>query len=121
MGYLWALRKTSQKPEDRSGVWRFRELLPFVHDSSKIVTLEEGNTPLIAALESARYVGLPRLFIKHQGFNPTGSFKDPGMTSAITQAMILEMRAVACASTGNTSASEAAYAKSSSATNGLVI
>lgn len=108
---LWALRRTSQRPEDRSGVWRFREMLPFVDDPSQIITLEEGNTPLIEAPESASYVGLPRLFIKHQGFNPTGSFKDPGMSAATTQAKILEMRAVACASTGNTSASEAAYAR----------
>lgn len=108
---LWALRRTSRKPEDISGVWRFRELLAFVEDPSVVVTLGEGNTPLLEAPVSADYVGLPRLLIKHQGFNPTGSFKDPGMSAATTQAKILEMKAVACASTGNTSASEAAYAR----------
>lgn len=108
---LWSLRRTSQKPEDRSGVWRFRELLPFIDDPSKVVTLGEGNTPLLEAPRCAEYTGLRRLLVKHQGFNPTGSFKDPGMSAATTQAKILEMRAVACASTGNTSASAAAYAR----------
>lgn len=107
---VWALRRTSQKPYDRSGVWRFRELL-WVKDQEKITTLNEGNTPLLEAFESAKYVGLRRLRFKHQGWNPTGSFKDPGMSAAITQAKILGMKAVACSSTGNTSASEAAYAK----------
>ena len=108
---IWALRRTSQKPEDRSGVWRFRELLPYIDDPSKVVTLGEGNTPLLEAPECAKYVGLRSLRFKHQGWNPTGSFKDPGMSAATTQAKILGMRAVACASTGNTSASEAAYAR----------
>ncbi len=108
---LWALRRTSRKPEDRSGVWRFREFLPFADDPSKIITLGEGNTPLLEASGSAAYAGLRSLLVKHQGFNPTGSFKDPGMSAAVTQAKILEMRAVACASTGNTSAAAAAYAR----------
>lgn len=108
---VWALRRTSNDPTDRSGVWRFRELLPFCDDPEKVVTMEEGNTPLLEAPGCAEYVGLPRLLVKHQGWNPTGSFKDPGMSTVITQAKILGMRAVACSSTGNTSASEAAYAK----------
>lgn len=108
---VWALRRTSQRPEDRSGVFRFRDLVPFIDNPSQIVTLGEGNTPLLEAPESAGYVGLPHLLIKHQGWNPTGSFKDPGMAAATTQAKILGMRALACASTGNTSASEAAYAR----------
>lgn len=108
---VWALRRTSVNPPDRSGVWRFRELLPFCDDPEKVVTMGEGNTPLLEAPECASYVGLPRLRIKHQGWNPTGSFKDPGMSAVMTQARILGMRAVACSSTGNTSASEAAYAR----------
>lgn len=108
---LWVLRKTSTKPFDRSGVWRFREIFPFCDDPKNVVTMEEGNTPLLEAPLCADYVGLPRLKIKHQGWNPTGSFKDPGMSAVMTQARILGMRAVACSSTGNTSASEAAYAK----------
>lgn len=103
-------RKTSQDPLDRSGVWRFRELLPFVNDPSKIVTLAEGNTPIYEAPRSAEYAGLDRLRFKHQGMNPTGSFKDNGMTTGVTQAVALGAQAVACASTGNTSASMAAYA-----------
>lgn len=108
---LWLLRRLSEKPEDRSGVWRFRELLPFIDSPENIVTLGEGNTPLLEAPVCAGYIGLPRLLIKHQGFNPTGSFKDPGMSAAISQAKAMEMKAVACASTGNTSASMAAYAE----------
>jgi threonine synthase len=95
---------------ERSGVWRFREFLPFVKDASQIVTLNEGNTPLYDAPRSADYAGLEQLRFKHQGMNPTGSFKDNGMTTGVTQAVGLGATAVACASTGNTSASMAAYA-----------
>jgi len=102
-------RKTSPDALDRSGVWRFRELLPFV-DFSKVVTLSEGNTPIYNAPRSAGYAGLDALRFKHQGLNPTGSFKDNGMTTGVTQAVALGAPAVACASTGNTSASMAAYA-----------
>lgn len=108
---VWALRRTSNDPTDRSGVWRFRELLPFCDDPEKVVTMEEGDTPLLKAPGCAEYVGLPNLLVKHQGWNPTGSFKDPGMSAAITQARILGMKVVACSSTGNTSAAEAAYAR----------
>jgi threonine synthase len=104
------MRKTSQDRLDGSGVWRFRELLPFVNDLSKVVTLGEGNTPIYEARWSPEYAELDELRFKHQGMNPTGSFKDHGMTTGVTQAVALGAPAVACASTGNTSASMAAYA-----------
>lgn len=107
---LFLTRKSSSIALDRSGVWRFRELLPFVSDASQVVTLGEGNTPLYDAPRAARYAGLDSLRLKHQGMNPTGSFKDNGMTTGLTQARALGATAVACASTGNTSASMAAYA-----------
>ncbi|MCX7605296.1 MAG: threonine synthase [Bryobacteraceae bacterium] len=105
----WRERRLSDAPEDRSGVWRFRELLPF-DDMRHIVTLAEGNTALLEAPRAARYAGLDALLFKHQGFNPTGSFKDNGMTVGASQALRLGMKTVACVSTGNTSASMAAYA-----------
>lgn len=103
-------RKTVAADLERSGVWRFRELLPFVSDLANVVTLAEGNTPIYDAPRSADYAGLDALRFKHQGMNPTGSFKDNGMTAGVTQAAALKATAVACASTGNTSASMAAYA-----------
>ncbi len=106
----WRRRRGSEKLIDRSGVWRFRELLPFYEHESQLITYPEGNTPLLDAPRSAAYAGVGRIRFKHLGFNPTGSFKDYGMVSGVTQAKILGMRAVACASTGNTSASMAAYA-----------
>ncbi len=106
---VWTKRLASFEPNDRSGVWRYRELLPFAADAP-IVTLAEGNTPLYDAPVAAAYCGLEALTLKHQGCNPTGSFKDTGMTTAVTQAVILGARTVVCASTGNTAASLAAYA-----------
>jgi threonine synthase len=106
---LWTSRLASFDPRDRSGVWRYRELLPFAADAP-VVTLAEGNTPLYDAPVSAAYCGLDALTLKHQGCNPTGSFKDTGMTTAVTQALILGAGTVVCASTGNTAASLAAYA-----------
>jgi threonine synthase len=103
-------RMTSHNPEDRSGVWRFRELLPFWTDLQRIVTLQEGNTPLYDTPQSARYAGIRHLQLKHLGFNPTGAFQDYGMSAAMTQAHHHNVQWVACASTGNTSASMAAYA-----------
>ena len=100
---------TSGELRDRSGVWRFREVLPFVPDVDP-VSLNEGNTPLYKAPRSAAYCEIDSLQLKHQGLNPTGSFKDTGMTVAVTQACVLGARLVACASTGNTAASLAAYA-----------
>jgi threonine synthase len=106
----WRERRMCNAPLDQSGVWRYRELLPFDGDSRRAVTLREGNTPLLDAPRAAKYGGLDRLVFKHQGFNPTGSFKDNGMTCGATQAVRLGMKRVACVSTGNTSASMAAYA-----------
>lgn len=105
----WANRRLSYDVKDRSGVWRFRELLPFL-ENSPVVSLEEGNTPLYGARRAAAYCGLDHVYLKHQGANPTGSFKDTGMTTAVTQALQLGKRLVICASTGNTAASLAAYA-----------
>jgi threonine synthase len=107
---LWTGRLASMDARDRSGVWRYRELLPFA-GTVAIVTLAEGNTPLYEAPRATEYCGLREtLRLKHQGCNPTGSFKDTGMTTAVTQARILGARTVVCASTGNTAASLAAYA-----------
>jgi threonine synthase len=103
-------RRASNAPLDTSGVWRYREMFPFLEDYSRVVTLREGDTPLLNAPLAAAYGGLDRLTFKHQGFNPTGSFKDNGMTCGTAQAVRLGMRRVACVSTGNTSASMAAYA-----------
>jgi len=105
----WAARSASHDPIDGSGVWRYRELLPF-DEPIPFVTLFEGNTPLYHGPRSARYCALDDLRLKHQGCNPTGSFKDTGMSAAITQAVVLGAKTAVCASTGNTSASLAAYA-----------
>src|SRR5579859_4978862 len=107
---VWRTRRTCNLPPDQSGVWRYREIIPFLENLDSVVTLREGNTPLLAAPKAAEYGGLDRLVFKHQGFNPTGSFKDNGMTCGVAQARRLGIRRVACVSTGNTSASMAAYA-----------
>ena len=107
---LFRERRLSHAPLDTSGVWRYRELFPFLNDHGHVVTLREGNTPLLDAPLAAQYGGLDRITFKHQGFNPTGSFKDNGMTCGASQARRLGMKRVACVSTGNTSASMAAYA-----------
>ncbi len=106
----WRERKLSGRAEDASGVWRFRELLPQLAESQPIITLREGNTPLFELPRCARSAGVERLLAKHQGMNPSGSFKDTGMTVAISVARQQGFSWVACASTGNTSASMAAYA-----------
>ena len=97
--------------EARSGVWRFRKLLPAIADEV-IVTRNEGNTPLYWEQRLADYAGLGsgQFGLKHEGHNPTGSFKDRGMTVAVSHAMAAGARVVACASTGNTSASLGSYA-----------
>ncbi len=105
----WRERRGSLDVRDRSGVWRFREFLPFA-DDDPVVSLEEGNTQVYEAARCAAYCGLDELRLKHQGNNPTGSFKDTGMTVAVTQAKKLGVKRVVCASTGNTAASLAAYA-----------
>src|SRR5215471_15491050 len=106
----WKSRKLSSHAADLSGIWRFRDLLPMLEKPEEAVTLREGNTPIYELPQCARITGVPRLFAKHQGMNPTGSFKDAGMTVAATFARRSGFRWVACASTGNTSASMAAYA-----------
>jgi threonine synthase len=107
---VWRQRRLSQSAVDLSGVWRFRDMLPALDSDDQAITLREGNTPLYELPQCARITGVPRLFAKHQGMNPTGSFKDAGMTVAATFARLAGFRWVACASTGNTSASMAAYA-----------
>ncbi len=102
-------RLASKHPLDRSGVWRFREyVLPLAPEH--IVSRPEGNTNLYDVPRVARYAGVDRLRLKHEGENPTASFKDRGMTAGISVARRLGMDRVACASTGNTSASMASYA-----------
>lgn len=102
-------RLGSRVPWQRSGVWRFRELiLPL--DPAHIVTKPEGNTNLYDVPQVASYVGADKLWLKHEGENPSGSFKDRGMTAGISMARRLGMDRVAVASTGNTSASVASYA-----------
>ena len=90
-------------------VWRYRELLPIKREDMKI-SLGEGGTSLNRCIRLSRDLGLRNLFVKNEGENPTGSFKDRGMTIGVTKALEMGMRKVACASTGNTSASLAAYA-----------
>jgi len=106
---IWRQRRSSDAPLDLSGVWRFRELMPAPQSEDHVVTLREGNTPLYELPRSSCITGIARLYAKHQGMNPTGSFKDAGMTVAATFAKQAGYRWVACASTGNTSASMAAY------------
>ncbi len=91
-----------------SGVWRFREIV--LPSAESVVSYPEGNTPLLHRVALDRWAGVDHLLLKHEGHNPTGSFKDRGMTVGVTQALRIGARAVACASTGNTSASLAAYA-----------
>ena len=104
----FAERRGTLAGRDASGVWRYRELLAVRADD--VITFPEGNTPLMHGGRAAHWAGCPTLRVKHEGLNPTGSFKDRGMTVGITQARRVGARAVACASTGNTAASLAAYA-----------
>jgi len=88
-------------------VWRYKELLPVRIEP---VTLQEGGTPLYHLKKLGEEMGIPHLYAKHEGMNPSGSFKDRGMTVGVSMALQLGKRSVACASTGNTSASLAVYA-----------
>jgi threonine synthase len=108
--WLWRERRSSAEGLDQSGVWRFRELLPILDNFGNAVSLREGNTPLYRLPRAAKALGIDQLYAKHQGMNPTGSFKDTGMTAALSVARERRFEWVACASTGNTSASMAAYA-----------
>jgi threonine synthase len=91
------------------GVWKYRVLLPF-DEETKPITINEGNTPLYRCDRLAKSIGITDLWVKHEGLNPSGSFKDRGMTVGVTKAMELGVKGVACASTGNTSASLAIFA-----------
>jgi threonine synthase len=108
--WLWRERRCSAEALDHSGVWRFRELLPILESFGNAVTLREGNTPLYHLPRASKALGIDQLYAKHQGMNPTGSFKDTGMTTALSVARERGFEWVACASTGNTSAAMAAYA-----------
>ena len=110
-GRRWATRN---HPLDHSGVWRFRELLPFAPDEA-IVTVGEGQTPLRRSDRVGKYCGMApgHFFLQYEGLNPSGSFKDNGMTAASTHAGMVGAKLAACASTGNTSASLALYAAAS--------
>lgn len=89
---------------------RYRDRLP-IHDDARVISLGEGNTPLIRLNNIPRYLGKDvDVYVKYEGLNPTGSFKDRGMTMAVTKAVEEGSQAIICASTGNTSASAAAYA-----------
>ncbi len=105
------LQPASGSIESQSGVWRYRRLLPPIPAES-IVSRFEGNTPLYWDARLAAYAGLTGgcFGLKHEGHNPTGSFKDRGMTVAVSHAKVIGARVIACASTGNTSASLGSYA-----------
>ena len=107
----WANRRN---PLDFSGVWRFRELIPFA-DESAVLTIGEGQTMLKQAGQLASQIGLRpgSLFLQYEGLNLSGSFKDNGMTAAFTHARMAGAKTAACASTGNTSASLACFAAAS--------
>jgi len=109
-GRRWARR---DNPLDFSGVWRFRELIGFCEDRH-IVTIGEGQTILQVNDAVAKYVDMEagRLHMQYEGLNPSGSFKDNGMTAAFSHAKMVGAGASTCASTGNTSASMALYAHS---------
>ncbi len=94
---------------DPPSAWKYGSFMP-IFDQSKIVSLNEGGTPLYRCKRLAEKIGIGELYVKHEGANPTGSFKDRGMTVGVTKAREFGVKTVACASTGNTSASLAAYA-----------
>ena len=106
------LARTLSKSEWKKtplSVWRYKDFMP-INDFSKIVSLNEGGTGLHPCPRLGKQLGIKRLHVKNEGENPTGSFKDRGMTVGVTKAVELGVKHVICASTGNTSASLAAYA-----------
>lgn len=115
-------KRSTINGQPSGGVWHFRELVMPDLPESEIISKQEGNTRLYRSKKISAWLGLnkEKFFLKHEGENPTGSFKDRGMTVAITMAKHLKQRAVTCASTGNTSASLAAYASEAELT-GLVL
>src|SRR4051812_9003324 len=134
VAYDWAklsppksLREFEAKWADRanplsfSGVWRFRDLLPFAAPE-QVMTIGEGQTILQKADAVATYVGLEpgRLFLQYEGMNPSGSFKDNGMTAAFTHARMVGAARAACASTGNTSASLAVFCSATSLMRAII-
>lgn len=111
--HRWSTKGTAAKARaDYSGVWRFRELMPFYRTEEDIVTIGEGRTTLQTADLLASQLGMKQgnLLLQYEGLNPSGSFKDNGMTAAFTHAKMVGAHKVACASTGNTSASLAMFA-----------
>lgn len=106
---------------DRSGVWRYRELVHASCPADKIITRLEGNTRLYESKKVRAFASLSQLLLKHEGENPTGSFKDRGMTVGVSEALRQGARALACASTGNTSASLASYAAAAGVTSVVFI
>jgi threonine synthase len=111
--HRWATKGTGGEGRlDFSGVWRFRELLPFYRKEEDVVTIGEGRTVLQTADLLAKQLKMRpgSLLLQYEGLNPSGSFKDNGMTAAFTHARIVGAKKVACASTGNTSASLAMFA-----------
>jgi threonine synthase len=114
----WARRS---EPLCFSGVWRFHELLPFAKPE-QVLTIGEGQTILQQADSVVAYVGMQpgKLFLQYEGMNPSGSFKDNGMTAAFTHARVVGARRAACASTGNTSASLAVYCSASGLMKAIV-
>ncbi|MDB5323315.1 MAG: thrC 2 [Phycisphaerales bacterium] len=111
--HRWSTKGTGTEGRlDFSGVWRFRELLPFYRTEDDVVTVGEGRTVLQQADLLAGRLGMRpgKLLLQYEGLNPSGSFKDNGMTAAFTHARMIGARRVACASTGNTSASLALFA-----------
>ena len=107
---LFDARLGSRKFPYQSGIWRFRELIHPLVDDRDIVSRPEGNTNIYRHKKLSDYSGIDKILLKHEGENPTGSFKDRGMSPGISEAKRLGMKIVACASTGNTSASLASYA-----------
>ncbi len=108
----WATKGLDTGRVDFSGIWRFRELLPFYRTEDDIVTIGEGRTVLQRNDLLAKQFGMKpgNLLLQYEGLNPSGSFKDNGMTAAFTHAKMVGAKKVACASTGNTSASLALFA-----------
>lgn len=110
-GKIWSIsKKLFESRTNVSGVWRFKELIHPSLDPKYIISRNEGNTHLYSHKKVDEFTGITGILLKHEGENPTGSFKDRGMTVAISEAARAGANAVACASTGNTSASMSAYA-----------